>query len=90
MSVDCVPVATHTGRATLQGKGASTRHIIGSVVDTDPDPYPYGSAGSWNRMSDPHPHKSGQLRPDPDPHQSEKVETLEGNFGASRRVQSER
>jgi hypothetical protein len=42
-------------------------HIIGSVVDTDPDQHYLGKL-------EPDPHQSGKLDPDqdPHPHQSEK------------------
>ncbi len=48
-------------------------------MDTDLDPHHFGKLDPH-----PHPHQSGKLDPDPDPHphQSEKVEALEGNFGA--------
>jgi hypothetical protein len=55
------------------------------VVDLDPhhfgklDPDPYKSG---KLDPDPDAHQSGKPDPDPDPHQSEKVEALEGHFGA--------
>jgi hypothetical protein len=46
---------------------------FGSVADSDPH--------NFGKL-DPDPHQTGKLDPDIDPHRSEKVEALEGHFGA--------
>ncbi len=48
-----------------------TLQATGSFAD--PDPYHFGKL-------DQDPHQNGRL--DPDPHRSEKVEALQGHFGA--------
>jgi hypothetical protein len=47
---------------------------LGTFNFGKPDPH-------QNGKEDPNPHHSEKQGPDPEPHQSEKVEALEGHFG---------
>jgi hypothetical protein len=72
-----VPEAQFTSKGTGCGCSTTEEFIVLPSIVTDPDSHPHHFE---NLDPDPDPHESGKL--DPDRHLSEKVEALEGHFGA--------